>query len=157
MVIAFSFILAFLLAMLPLPDWANMYRPDWVVLVLIYWCLYLPERIGAGVAWLIGLMLDITQANLLGLNALGLSLVGYLANRFHLRLRMFPWWQQAISVLVLLVLYRGLVGWIRGFFSPVVLDYAYWLPCLIGMLVSPWLFVILRDARRYARRYVRAR
>ena len=149
--IVLSFLMAFLLVMVPLPDWANMYRPDWVVLVLIYWCLDLPDRIGAGAGWIVGLLLDVTQANLLGVNALGVALVGYMANRFHLRLRMFPWWQQAISIFVLLLVYRALVGWIRGFVSPVYLDYGYWVPCITGMLVWPWLFVIMRDARRFAR------
>lgn len=147
-VIVLSFLVAFLLMLLPLPEWADMYRPDWVVLVLLYWCLEIPDRVGAGVGWVVGLLVDITQAQLLGVNALGLALVGYIANRFHLRLRMFPWWQQALSVLVVLLLYRALVGWIRGFVTPLYLDFGYWMPCLVGMLVWPWLFVVLRDVRR---------
>ncbi len=145
MKIVLSFIVAFLLVLVPIPDWATMYRPDWVVLVLIYWCLALPDRIGPGVGWIVGLLVDIMQANLLGLNALGMSLVGYLVNRFHFRLRIFPWWQQAVSVLLILLLYRALVGWIRGFFTTSYLDFGYWVPCFIGMLVWPWLYLVLRD------------
>ena len=66
MAVILSFLTAFVLTLLPLPDWANAYRPDWVALVLIYWCLDLPHRIGPGVGWVAGLMLDITQASLLG-------------------------------------------------------------------------------------------
>lgn len=145
MKILLSFMTAFLLMLLPLPEWATVSRPDWVVLVLIYWCLAAPDRIGPVAGWMVGLLVDITQANLLGLNALGMSLIGYLANRFYYRLRMFPWLQQAISVLFMLLLYRALVGWIRGFFSESSLGYTYWLPCLTGMLVWPLLCIILRE------------
>lgn len=151
MTIAISFIVAFVLMLLPLPNWATIYRPDWVALVLIYWALAVPDRVGAGVGWVVGLMIDVVNANLLGLHALGLALVGYLTNRFHLRTRMFPWWQQAVAVLVLLVIYRGTVGWLRGLSGPMQLDSGYWMPCLAGMFVWPWLFVILRDVRRAAR------
>jgi rod shape-determining protein MreD len=143
-----SFVSAFLLVLVPLPDGANIYRPDWVVLVLIYWCLEMPDRVGPGVGWFVGLMADITQAHLLGLNALGMTVVGYLANRFQYRLRMFPWWQQAVSVFFLLLLYRALVGWIWGFVSPAYLGFGYWMPCVTGMLVWPLLFVILRSTRK---------
>jgi len=146
-----SFVVAILLALVPLPDGANMYRPDWVVLVLIYWCLQLPDRVGPGAGWFVGLMVDITQAQLLGLNALGMAVVGYLANRFQHRLRMYPWWQQAVSVFFLLLLYRALVGWIRGFVSPAYLGFDYWVPVLIGMLVWPLLSVILRSTRKTSR------
>lgn len=146
--IVLSFMAAFLLVLLPLPGWATTYRPDWAVLVLIYWCLAMPDRIGPVAGWMVGLLVDITQANLLGLNALGMSLIGYLANRFHYRLRMFPWLQQAVSVLLMLLLYRALVGWIRGFFSTSNLDYTYWVPCLVGMLVWPFLHVILQELCR---------
>jgi len=148
MAVILSFVIAFLLTLVPVPEWATMYSPDWVALVLIYWCLEIPDRIGLGVGWIIGLMVDIIQANLLGLNALGMTLVGYLANRFQYRLHMFPWWQQAISVFFILVLYRALVGWLRGFVSPVDLSYGYWVPCLTGMVVWPLIVIILRDVRR---------
>ena len=61
MKIVLSFVAAFLLVLLPLPGWATMYRPDWVVLVLIYWCLVEPERVGPVAGWVVGLAVDITQ------------------------------------------------------------------------------------------------
>lgn len=147
-VIATSFLISFLLVLVPLPEWASMYRPDWVVLVLIYWCLEIPDRVGPVAGWIVGLLVDVTQTSLLGLNALGMALVGYITNRFHYRLRMFPWWQQAVSVFFILLLYRALVGWIKGFIAPTFLDYTYWVPSLIGMIIWPWLFIILSDASR---------
>ena len=44
MAVILSFVIAFLLTLVPVPEWVTMYRPDWVVLVLIYWCLEIPDR-----------------------------------------------------------------------------------------------------------------
>ena len=69
-VIAISFLLAFLLAGIPLPSELQRFRPDWVAMVLIYWCMALPHRIGIGVGWTVGLLLDIGRGALLGQHAL---------------------------------------------------------------------------------------
>lgn len=149
--IVLSFLTAFILTLIPLPAEAEAYRPDWVAMVLIYWCLALPHRVGPGTGWFVGLLLDVTRAELLGIHAFGLVVTAFLTNRLHLRMRMYPWWQQAASVLLLLLLYRGIVGWLRSLVTAVQFDYQYWLPCIIAMVVWPWLFVILRDLRRKAK------
>ena len=151
MIILISFVVAFVLVVVPMPGWVTPYRPDWIAMVLIYWALAVPHRVGSGVGWMVGLMEDVVHANVLGVHALGMALLGYITNRFHLRLRMFPWWQQALAVLVLLLLYRAVVGWLRALLQPMQLDLEYWLPCLAGMVAWPWLFVILRDLRRSTR------
>ncbi len=53
-----SFVLAMMLAIIPLPDSVRLLRPDWVSLVLVYWCMAVPERIGVGSGWIVGLFLD---------------------------------------------------------------------------------------------------
>ena len=65
-VIALSFLVAFLLAGVPLPDSLDRFRPDWVAMVLIYWGMALPHRVGIGVGWLVGLLLDVGRGALLG-------------------------------------------------------------------------------------------
>ena len=149
--IILTFVAAFILTLIPLPAWANAYRPDWIAMVLIYWCLALPQRINLTTGFFVGLLIDVMRAELLGIHALGLVTVAFLTNRSHLRIRMFPWWQQAASVFLLLLAYRGIVGWVRSLITDVHFDYRYWLPCVIAMLVWPWLFVLLRDLRRYAK------
>jgi len=143
-----TFVAALLLQMLPLPDWAQTLRPDWVALVLIYWCIALPERIGVGIGWLAGLMLDVAHGALLGQNALALAVVAYLALRLHQRIRLFPLWQQAVSVLLLIALHLMLVFWIKGATGQSAETWAYWLPALTSMLVWPLLFIVLRGLRR---------
>ena len=57
-VIFLTFFIAYLLAIVPFPQWGMNYRPEWVPMVLIYWAMALPYRIGIGFAWFAGLILD---------------------------------------------------------------------------------------------------
>ncbi|HEX7043337.1 MAG TPA: rod shape-determining protein MreD [Burkholderiales bacterium] len=143
-----SFAMAAVLNVLPVPRWAEPFMPDWVALTLIYWCMALPNRVSVGVGWTLGLVLDVLYGSLLGQHALAKAVVAYLTVRLHPQLRMFPRWQQAVSVLVLLVINQLLVVWVRGATGQPPATVAYWLPSIVGMLLWPWLFVILRDARR---------
>ena len=143
-----TFVCALLLQMMPLPDWAQNLRPDWVALVLIYWCIALPERVGVGIGWATGLMLDVAHGALLGQNALALAVVAYLALRLHQRMRLFPLWQQAVSALLLVALHLMLVLWIKGATGHSAETWAYWLPALTSMLAWPPVFMVLRSLRR---------
>lgn len=146
--IVISFVFALLLQMIALPDSLESLRPDWVALVLVYWCIAIPERIGVGIGWLSGLMLDVANGALLGQNALTLAIVAYLAIRLHQRIRLFPLWQQSVSVLLLITLHLMLVLWIKGAFGQSSETWAYWLPALSSMLVWPLVFIVLRGLRR---------
>jgi rod shape-determining protein MreD len=145
-----SFAVAIVLAIMPGPDWAEPFRADWVGLVLIYWCMATPNRVGVGTGWTLGLILDVLYGALLGSNALAKTLIAFLTVRLHLKLRMFPRWQQAVAVLILLMLNQLLVLWIRGATGRAPETFVYWTPSIVGMLIWPWLFVILRDLRRRA-------
>lgn len=146
--ILLTFLVALLLQIVALPEWAQSIRPDWVTLVLIYWCIALPERVGVTIGWLAGLMLDVAHGTLLGQNALTLAIVAFLAIRLHQRLRLFPLWQQAVSALLLVALHLMLVLWIKGAIGQSSETWAYWLPAVTSMLVWPPTFIILRGLRR---------
>ena len=143
-----SFVIALILALIPFSDWAEAFRPDWVGLVLIYWCMAAPERVSVGTGWVLGLILDVLYGSLFGLHALGKSLLAFLTIKLHLKLRMFPRWQQAVTVFTLLLLNQLLVLWIRGMIGKAPASFSYWTPSVVGMVIWPWLFVILRDVRR---------
>ena len=146
--ILMTFVVALLLQIVALPEWAQLVRPDWVTLVLIYWCIALPERVGVVIAWLAGLMLDVAHGALLGQNALTLAIVAFLAIRLHQRIRLYPMWQQAVSVLLLVTLHLMLVLWIKGAIGQSAETWAYWLPAITSMLVWPPAFIVLRGLRR---------
>jgi len=147
-VIVLSFFVALLLTVMPVPDWARTLRPDWVGLVLIYWCMALPERVGVVSGWLAGLLVDLLTGAVLGQHALALSVVAWLTLRFHQRLRLFPILQQAITVLVLLVLHLLIALWISRFIGRPGGPWYYWAPALTGMLLWPPVHSLLRGLRR---------
>ena len=143
-----SLLIAFLLTALPLPHWADDWRPAWVAMVLIYWCMALPERIGIGIAWCLGLLLDVQQGALLGQNALGLALIAYFVIQIHKRFRIFPLVQQSCLVGFIIIFYFLISSWVTGIMGIPPETWTYWMPAISSMVLWPWLFVILRDIRR---------
>jgi rod shape-determining protein MreD len=147
-VIVFTFIVALILTIVPLPEAVRYLRPDWIGLVLIYWCLALPDRVGVSTGWLMGLLADLLTGTLLGQHALSLTVVAYLTLKFHQRVRLFPVWQQAFIVLVLLVLHQLLALWISRIIGRPAAPWYFWAPSLLGMLLWPPVYAMLRTLRR---------
>ncbi len=143
-----TLIVALMLHMWSLPSWAEYARPEWVVLVLMYWALAMPEQVGVTVAWVVGLLLDVTQGAILGQHALGLVIVIYVINTQYQRIRVFSLAQQALVVLLLLLIKSVLVLWVSGIVGQAPDIGLYFLPALTGAIIWPWLFIILRDLRR---------
>lgn len=147
-VVVMSFVIALMLMALPMPDWAGIWRPAWVALVLIYWCMALPARIGIMVAFTLGIFLDVLSGTLLGQNALALSVVAFITLQFYQRVRVLPLWQQGVTVFGLAFIHQVLILWINGIQGMPVSFSAYWASPLISMVLWPWIFVVLRDLRR---------
>ncbi|MBC7500051.1 MAG: rod shape-determining protein MreD, partial [Herminiimonas sp.] len=83
-----SLIIAFLMNMLP---WGHLIGvPDFVALVVIFWSINQPRKVGIGVAFFMGLMMDVHEATLLGENALAYTLLSYFAIMIHRRVLWFP-------------------------------------------------------------------
>jgi rod shape-determining protein MreD len=144
-----SLLIALMLVIVPLPAALAAYRPEWVLLVLVYWCLALPTRVGVGVSWLAGLCVDVLTGSLLGEHGLGYALVAFLVVKLHQRIRVYPGWQQAGVVLLLLLLNQLACLWVLGITgrAPDGL-LPYLVPSLLGMLLWPWLFGLMRFYRR---------
>lgn len=148
-VIVLSFFVAYLLAIVPFPDWAMNYRPEWVPMVLIYWVMALPYRIGIGVAWCVGLLLDILEGSALGLNAMALVIVAYVTLSLHLRMRMFSSLQQSGLVLALIGLNLVLCHWLQIITGQTFASNLLFLSsALTSAFLWPWLFQLLRQVRR---------
>jgi rod shape-determining protein MreD len=147
-VIVITFLIAVVLAVMPLPDWARLYRPQWVTLVLIYWTLALPQRVGVGVGFVLGILLDTLTGTLFGQHALPLSLIAYVTLKTHQRVRLFPLWQQAVFVLGLLAMERVLTFAAMGAAGRETPGAEFWLATVVGALLWPWAYFILRDLRR---------
>jgi rod shape-determining protein MreD len=142
-----SIAFAFLLQLMPLPRMLLPLKPYWVGLVLVYWAIETPERVGLGFAFLIGLAGDLLAGQLLGEQALRLVIMIFIVLRFRARLRFFPMWQQALAVLALLFNDRIVVMMVRGFAGDPMPAPVFWLSPLVGMLLWPFVFLVLDDLR----------
>ncbi len=147
-VIALSFVLALALSIVPLPDNLEFFRPEWVALTLIYWCLALPARVGVGVGWFMGLLLDVSRDALLGQHALALALIAFLTLHLHQRMRVFPIWQQAAGIFVLIALECLITLWVKGLIGESASLWKLFATATTSMLAWPLVFLTLRHARR---------
>lgn len=145
-----TLVVALFLTILPLPAAAEDLRPQWVALTLIFWALALPDRVGVFWAFGTGLVLDVATGTLLGYHALGFSVIVYAAVELHARVRIFPLWQQALLVWLLLALERLLALWVLGATGQPMPSLTYWWSPFVGLILWPWLTVVLRDLARRA-------
>jgi rod shape-determining protein MreD len=146
-VICLSLLVAFGLSLLPVPMFTSPFIPDWALLAVLYWIIYLPQCVGLGVAWLTGLLTDVLTNSLLGEHALASVLVAYFALKFYRRLRSFSIGQQMISVALLLAIYRAILFWAQGIIQQ-PLNNHYWFPVATGMLLWPLLAAMFGDFQR---------
>lgn len=135
------------LKILPLPSVWNSMNPDWVLLVLIYWTLAAPEKIGVFNAWVVGLLVDVLTGRILGQHALTYALVSYVTLKLHKRLRQYPVPQQALFIFLCLLFSRILVFWIENIQSDTEFSLDFWLPVIIGTLLWPLVYSMLRFIR----------
>ena len=145
-----SLVATLALASAPLPDAIAPLRPDLVAVVLLYWSLMAPRHFSLLTAFWMGIALDTLSGALLGQNALALLVVVYLAERFHLRLRVFPLSQLAFTVLLLLGLYEFVLFWIDGVAGRTVPLVERWVPPLTGTLVWVALYMLFDRREREA-------
>ena len=98
---AFTLVLALLFNLLP---WREVvWVPDMVALVLTFWCVHQPRKMGIGIAWFVGIMMDAGNGALLGQHAFAYAFLAFAAITLHRRILWFSLWRQAAHVLVLLL------------------------------------------------------
>ena len=142
-----SLIFGLMLTIMPLPGAAESFRPDWLALLVIFWTMQLPRTWSVGTAWIIGIVLDVSQGTLLGQHALTLCVVAFVTVRFHLLMRVFPLPQMTATVLPLLALYQFLLFWINGVAGIDAPSVTYWGPVISGTLVWPVVMMFLSGMR----------
>lgn len=142
--IIFSIIAALLLMLLPLPQWLQWYLPQWVPLILIYWVIALPHRLSIGSAWITGLLIDVLNGTSLGEHALALTVITFIAVKWHRQFRMFPLLQQMLVVCFLICLYLVLLFLIQGLQGYPMNNWIYWISIVTTTLCWPLAFFVLQ-------------
>ncbi len=142
-----SVFVALLLGLLPLPGVLLPLRPYWLALVLAYWLIEAPDKVGLGVAFILGLLADLLFGNLLGEQALRLVILAFILQRFRPRLRFFPLSQQALAIGGLLLNDRVVSAAVHLMLGEPRLPWSYWWAPVVGMLLWPPLFVLIDSLR----------
>ncbi len=149
--IAFTLVVALMLNLLPQPaDSARaawmLAVPDWVALTLVFWSIHQPRRVGLTIAWILGLVVDVNHASLLGEHALAYATLSYFAITLHRRVRWFGLSGQIAHVLPLMLAAQAVIlgirilaggvfpGWM--YFSSSVVSVALW-PVVTAIFLAP--------------------
>jgi rod shape-determining protein MreD len=142
---------AIVLQLTPLPLVVASIKPWFLGLILAYFTLEQPGRIGLGKAFLIGLLADLSSGILFGEQAFRATLLVYILLHFRYRLRFFPLWQQTAAIGAIFLNDRVLTVWVRmlgGFGWP---EASFWLSPLASAALWPWLFLLFDRARYFSR------
>ncbi|MGJ8524919.1 Rod shape-determining protein MreD [Halomonadaceae bacterium LMG 33818] len=143
-----TLIIALVLEVMPMPDSLLLFRPHWLAMALIYWCLAAPMRVGVFHGFIAGLFLDLLEGTPLGQNALLLSAVCFMALSLYQRMRVYSLWQQAPIIFVITGL--ALLGeqWLRVLFGTSRLHIQFVFPALVSGLLWPWFFTLMLHIKR---------
>jgi rod shape-determining protein MreD len=146
--IVVTLVLALLGNLLPVSGVALALKPDFVALLLLYWCIQEPRFVGVGIAWSIGLLMDVGDGTLFGQHALAYAFLAYAAEYFRRRVLRFPLWQQAAQVAVLLGLCAALVLLVRFVGGAPLPRWTYAVPPLVGALLWPVVTLAIQWSQR---------
>jgi rod shape-determining protein MreD len=143
-----SLLIALVINMLPLGRTA--WTPDLLILVLVFWSVHQPLRVGIGAAFVFGLAMDVHQSALLGQHALAYSALSFFAITIHRRLLWFTVPSQAVQVLPLFAAAHAIELAIRMLAGGIYPGWTVLLPPLIEALLWPVVSVLLLAPQRRA-------
>jgi rod shape-determining protein MreD len=140
--------LGLLCNLVPASGLAQTLRPDFLALVLLYWCIREPRMISVGIAWCLGLVMDVGDATVFGQHALAYAVLAYAAEYLRRRVLRFPLWQQAAQVAMLLLFCAALVLVVRVVGGAPMPPWTYLGGPLAGALLWPIVTVLLQAPQR---------
>ncbi len=148
-VVLLSFLVAVILALVPLPVWSLWARPEWLALVLVYWTIALPHRVGIFTGLILGVMMDVLEGAVLGQNAFALVVVASLSLILYQRMRVTNLWQQAAMVFLLVGINQLICQWIQNLQGVAAQTPLFLLPAFTSALLWPVVLHVLRGLRRH--------
>ena len=147
-IILISLLVAMILMIMPLPEWAIWWRPQWVLMVLIFWILATPNLVGLFSAFFVGLFVDLLTASSFGEHALIYTVVCYFVAKYATRIQVYMLFQKTLVVFLLIFLAQLMEYWLQGLFGLHVSDWGYWLSSISSAVLWPWVYLLLKDTQR---------
>ena len=149
--VSLSAVVALVLTAVQLPSWLFHFWPDWIAIVVVYWALATPNRIGPFVGFIIGTLLEVLFVRKFGVLGFGLATLAFVINTTSQQLRALSIWQQTLSVAGLIGFFKLLTGWLYGLIVGFTITSEYWYSLVGSLLIWPFAFILLEELRRAVR------
>lgn len=138
------FSIALFLEIIIWPQQLSGLRPSWLVMILIYWSISMPNTVSVGTAFIMGILWDVLLGTVLGVHSLVLSITIYFFARYHLLIRTLSVWFQMLLIMLWVLMIK-----ISIFAIEYLLHGAHFQPQILwGVLFSamlwPWLSKLLQ-------------
>ncbi|MBL79771.1 MAG: rod shape-determining protein MreD [Nitrosomonadaceae bacterium] len=141
--IILSLIIGLLLNLLPIQGYLLILRPDFVALVLLFWGIYQPERVGISIAFIMGLLMDVVSSSMFGQHALAYSVLIFIALILRRRIHTFGLLKQVPQVGLLLCFTQFIILLTELLKRSDFPGWHYFLASLTGMLLWPLISLVL--------------
>ncbi len=139
MFIFMTFVVAWVLMILPIPNGWHKFGPEWLTLVVIYWIFVQPQLVGIATAWCVGLVMDSLYGGLLGQYALSMMTVAFFARFLRYRIRLMPAWQQWLVIFALFGTGECVLFIVQEILGHPDKAVNYVIPILSSMIAWPWI------------------
>lgn len=142
------FVVALVMELAPWPMGFQAFKPSWLVLVLTYWVLAIPNKVSIGIAFLLGVIWDIVLGSTLGIHALVLSVAFYFIAKNYLMLRNLSLWFQSLLVIIFVFSIRLAIFLVELFLHSAVFNWQEIFGAIASGILWPWVFLLMRKMRR---------
>lgn len=136
-IIVISFVLAVFLAIIPLPHAYFFWLPDWPAMVLFFWVINRPHSVNLGVAFTVGLILDIAGNMPLGEHSLAYCLSAFLILLRQKQIIMYGFGIQSLIIFALLMFNQVIIAVVWGFYGQAFVGWLYFISPLCAALIWP--------------------
>lgn len=142
------FIAALVMELAPWPTGFQAFKPSWLILVLTYWALAIPNKVSIGMAFLLGVIWDLVLGSTLGVHALVLSVAFYFIAKNYLVLRNLSLWFQSLLVIIFVFAIRLAIFFVELFLHSAVFNWQEIFGAIASGILWPWVFLLMRKMRR---------
>ncbi len=144
-------IMGYLLAIFPLDQALLWLRPEFVLILVIYWTIQLPHQFGLFSAWVAGLGLDIVEHGVLGQHALATTVVAYICLMSYQRIRYYATWHQAMWVFIFVGIHQLFGHWVQSLNGRSADVWQFLMPAFTSALIWPLVSAFLSLLRKHYR------
>lgn len=136
----------------------QLFKPSFTLLVLIYWNMALPDKVGITTSLLFGIFIDLMEGSLLGLHPMLFVLISYLCQRFFYQFRIAPLWQQSSFIFIIALFLKQILALDlldsdleKSNFSDLGYFFTSFNYAFLSSLTWPFVFYL---CRKYRRRFI---